>query len=192
MNNLELIRIDNLLTHDFNLNIDPKLDEKTKYLIKSYTNTYYGTLSQYLLGEIEGNDMLDEMAQKLTSTIKLCSLPEPLTVYRGTSVLIFDGKNPRNYIKKNKEVTMKNFLSTSLAKSEAFNFTKKVAKNPGIMLEIELPKGYPALWVKPLSFHKLEQEVLLMPSITFDILDYNEHCNEQGYEYTRIHTKVKS
>ena len=86
---------------------------------------------------------------------------------------------------------MKNFLSTSLVKSEAFIFTKRIGKIPGIVLEIDLPKGYPALWMKPLSFHKLEQEILLMPNIKFDIIDYNEHCQEQGYEYTRIHTKVK-
>lgn len=111
---------------------------------------------------------IDDISNKdlviLDKIIKKMKIPRPLTVYRGTSIerfndlTICNGNIIRNIY----------YMSTTLND----NFIKYFIdyKRP-LLLEINLPKNYPALWLHPYSFYPLECELLLGRNHEFKIVD---------------------
>lgn len=143
----------------------PSLSDEDERALIGYSTFCYLSISRALLnGKVETNS-IDSMINHLQKAISLSKLDMPLTVYHGTNINLLDMQenDPTRF---SKEFTCKTFMSTSIDIDVARSFTYTKA-GQGLILEINLPKDYPALWMKPFSYHPKENEVLLLNNTTF-------------------------
>lgn len=145
----------------------PLLNDEDQRALIGYSTFCYLSISRALLnGKVETTN-IDSMIHHLRKCISLSKLNMPLTVYHGTNINLLDMQenDPTRF---SKEFTCKTFMSTSIDINVARSFTyTKVGT--GLILEINLPKDYPALWMKPFSYHPKENEILLLNNTTFSI-----------------------
>lgn len=99
--------------------------------------------------EVEAQRQLES----LDALIKRSHLPQELIIYRGTSTRFLNATT----LRPNGILFLKN-TSASLYKHVA---KKYLTLSDGLLLEIHLPKNYPALWVAPLSMYYNEAEFIL-------------------------------
>lgn len=150
--------------------IEPRLTETMKLALKYYSGTGSSRISDYLLnGETKNIDMENKI-ELLRKSIKLCQLPSPVTVFHGISR--FSSIQNPNFINLNEQlITTKTFFSTSLSFNTACNFANLNIEKEKYLIEINLPTGYPAFWLEPLSQARSELELLLLNDITFEVKD---------------------
>ena len=78
-----------------------------------------------------------------------------------------------------KQIYFNNSSTTSINKEVAKTFMQKEKT----LLEISLKANTPALWLKPLSIIKFEDEVLLMDEIQFEV---EEYIKEDDYHFVKV------
>lgn len=88
---------------------------------------------------------------------------EDLVLYRGTNEKYFYNTS---IVDENLLTTIP-FFSTSLSEKTAIEYASYT--HP-LLLEIHIPKGYPALWIRPFSMYPKECEFLLANGATLSIL----------------------
>ena len=100
--------------------------------------------------------------------IETSKLPKAITVYRGTSLHYEDRTFKKNVYTIGARFTDKGFVSTSLKKAISFNFGD-------LVLEIRLPKGFPAIYLQSISAFGGEKELLLPRNTIFTVLRTQPH-----------------
>lgn len=145
----------------------PFLSEEDENALIGYSSFCYLQISKFLLNGTSATISTKSMIEHLHKAISLSKLNTPLTVYHGTSINLLD-KQKNDSSKFAKEFTCKTFMSTSIDVNVARTFTY-TKMGQGLILEINLTKDYPALWMKPFSYHPKENEILLLNNETFSI-----------------------
>ena len=112
-------------------------------------------------------------SKELISLSKLMSLDklinqfktkDPLTIYRGTKAEYLKTTS----IREDNTITLIPPTSTSADKVVCYDY---LSTTDPLLLEIHLPKGYPALWLKPFSLYPKECEILLGSNSSFEVLE---------------------
>ncbi|PZG34138.1 hypothetical protein C2D64_06955 [Listeria ivanovii] len=134
------------------------LSPKEIQAITDYTDIwYYGNMNGYLRGSIEklapGNA---ERIERLINALSKAELPNNITVYRGTSIEIFDNLlNLKNIDYKDligKTIEEKGFMSTTSLKNQEFS--------GDVTLVINAPKGSKGAYLGHFSNSPKEAEIL--------------------------------
>lgn len=123
--------------------------------INVYTGSSYQEINGYLRGTVDHiSDPMKKRIDYITESLSKASLKENIIVYRGADTdALGKNFNPANYKKmKGAIISDKGFMSTSLVKETAFSGDVK--------FEIRAKAGSKAAFVKPISSHKSENEVL--------------------------------
>lgn len=124
--------------------------------IQAYTADWYFDINDNLRKGRKSDAETQKMINDLDTALEKSSrMPSDALSYRGV-----DGLNLRI----GQTVTDKAFVSTSLNKSKAAEFTTS-----GTMLEIKVPKGSKAMYLNSLSDYKDEKELLLGRGSSFKI-----------------------
>jgi len=136
--------------------------------LKSYTGGVYYTLNAYLYGKL---DTISTSQQNTTQQIQLGMRPstKPMLLHRGVGLGGIGGAKSYQELLKLVGSTWKSegFASTSVGGHAAFS------GNP-IIIEIEAPPGTPMAWVKPISHHSSENEMVLAAGLHFHILQVTQ------------------
>lgn len=179
-----------ILNNDYYNNVKPIIDRNTKIALNGYTGNTCKLMSDILLKKNnfskDGLNILMSDMNLIRKCIKLTKLPIPLTVYHGTS------KDYLNtYPLEQGFYKMSTLMSTSLDIEVAFNFMTHYNDN-GLILQIDLPINYPALWINPISKHGNEKELILLDNTRFDIINYEELEKNEFLKYMKIYSKPHS
>ena len=155
--------------------IKKSLNVKSISMIEDYTDWFYVRINDFLAGNKRDEIYMNKCVDVLDQSIRLYSLPCSLTVYRGTSSAFFYANSYIN----DDSFTNSTFLSTTIDNEIASHFCNKY--EDGILLKINLPVNYKALWVNPLSLNRGEKEILIPRDSKFKIKsikrvkDYNKY-----------------
>ena len=98
----------------------------------------------------------------LNNLINRFCVKDELILYRGTK----DSYFRRTSRIEGNMVTLIPIISTSLDKKTAYNY---IPSSDPLLLEIHIPKKFPALWLKPFSAYPMECEFLLGCNSLFKI-----------------------
>lgn len=185
---MELLQIEESLNKHFMYAVKPKLTKKEIESVKRYSGTDSSSVKNFLLDtgnlkEIEKNYAY-YLCGNIESAISKGKIPFDITLYHGGGADLFEVYNNVLYLsghklQKGDIFTSNIFLSTSLNKEVAKTFMQKEKT----LLEISLKANTPALWLKPLSIIKFEDEVLLMDEIQFEVEEYSK---EDDYHFIKV------
>lgn len=182
------------------LNWEDKLTKEEKQAVIDYSGSSYSAVNSYMGGEEEyGTDAVKRIAHDLESALSKASLPERMTVYRGTDlreVAGLFGGNPNRYyrfeeIEKlegliGKTVTNDRFVSTS------YDEVLPQYAQKGVVMHISLPEGAQAADISHISRHKEEErEVLINVGQKMRITSIQANADEEGFVNGLIHLFVE-
>lgn len=178
--------IEYYIDHYYKKHIYKNLTEEELKVMKEFTHFCSIDINTYLLYQKISKELDEKSILKnieiLNKLIKLCSLPKPVNVYHGGA-----GERYDIFKKGLKLYTTKSYMSTSLDFEIADVF--RFGYNESFIIDISLPKGYPALWMGDLSLHKEEHELLLMPGSTFEITNIDEMKKNKKEKYLLLTAK---
>lgn len=132
------------------------LDDRQREAIRSYTHIHYTLVNAYLRGwdcDALGDRLVvsrtEALVEALDEVAAGCALPFPLIVHRGVKGSMFS--DPAALA----GMTLHDpgFLSVSLDRQTARKFSRRYHEHdyrhqlPAALMEIELPAGYPALYL---------------------------------------------
>jgi ADP-ribosyltransferase exoenzyme len=139
--------------------------------VTAYAGQAYIDINTHLrTGERPFNkEVTDERVRELKKYIARSSVPEDVLAYRGMPGRLIPEVGD--------DVTDNGFTSISLKKDVAARFS-----NSNRILEIEVPKGHKAGWVRPRD-HR-ENELLLAPGTKFRVV------SERTEVIDRVHIKI--
>lgn len=152
--------------------------------IGAYTGSGYSTINALLRGKTAYGGNLDyyaEYAVSIQSAMK--PITQSITVYRGTGPEQFPGltyMSGFNDIKAFEGTVIKDpgFVSTSVYSNTAFSNK--------VRMEIELPEGTPAMYVKAWSTLKGENEMLLAAGLKYHVVS----VTNEGSGITKVKLRV--
>src|SRR5574344_3087207 len=128
----------------FKNNVSSKLNTKLISKLRYYSEYDAHSLNQYLLSVGQSNNLYDSTIGLIRNGIKLSKTPFPITVYHGTSSRVINGRTMDDY--HSPTLLVKTLLSCSIDKDIASIFMPVSSSFCNcMMLEINLPSGYPAL-----------------------------------------------
>lgn len=136
-----------------------------KAALKKYSGSYYHSMNGMLRGTTPPNDTL--IADVTEAQKGMRPLAEDMLLYRGTAAIA--GMLPSN---------ISAYAGMIGQTFQDKGFTSTSINNPfggKIKLEIEAPKGTPAAYIKSISSHPTENEVLLAAGTKFKILSAQEN-----------------
>jgi hypothetical protein len=143
-----------------------------KYALKTYTGGAYTSINNFLRGKSSTiSDYLWKDANHIQAGMR--PTPEPLLLYRGTGMDAL-GISTQDELKQLVgQIRVQNgYNSTSIKSGSAFG--------GNIKFKIEVPTGTPIAWVKNISQHKTEKEVLLPAGLHYEILEVIPHTFGTG------------
>lgn len=165
---------------DTNLKVAPQGPARTS--AKDYTGSHYGTWNGQLR-ENKGNPSLsglDDFYTKKTKELDsiMYPVPEDIIVFRGTEwdEFLLRDKRTRNMPPPppseliGSVQTNHGYMSTSVGDKAAFS-------NRTVQIEIRVPEGHGAAWVKPYSSYPDENELLLQRDSNLFIHDVYQDRN---------------
>jgi len=135
----------------------------SKAALTKYTGSYYAQLNNALRGKAPLTDAILKDADNIQKGMR--PIPENVKVYRGVLPIagVLPGTLPEYEALLGKTFEEPAFSSTSIKVGGGFG--------GGVKLEIEVPKGTPAAWVKNISQHSGEEELLLAAGTKFKIIE---------------------
>lgn len=142
--------------------LNPDLTPEEDAALRAYKGEFYYDMNQELR---EAGWTTDERFEHIESAINKASLPEPVTVFRGTSYEIFDDGDMTGAI-----IEDAAFCSTSLSRDIARRHSDYA------MVEITLPEGTRAINMENWrvgGFHQGEAELLLQHGSRFRVISDN-------------------
>lgn len=133
--------------------------------LQAYTGGIYYSINQYYYGKIPSISSTNEKAAK-GAQLGMRPSTVPLLLHRGTGFDGVGGANGHNDLLKMVGSTFFSggFFSTSVGGKAAFG-------GKPVLLEIEAPPGTPMAYLKNISLHKSENEMLLAAGLSYRIME---------------------
>jgi len=147
-----------------------KITGAQKSAMKKYTGSYYHTINSALRLKTKPGPSVLADAKSMQDGMR--PLDQDILLHRGTSFDQFGGVKSHEDLEKllGKTVQDKAFMSSSVGGTAAFGGS--------VLMEIEVPKGTGAMFVKPFSHFANEREMLLSAGLRFRVLS----VTKKGYQ----------
>ena len=172
-----------------------KLTKEQKGAVAWYRDGGYRGINNSLRTGKEQPDLLEQQRkdwgvaytnkqaiEHLDSVLSKAALDKPIAVYRGIRESV-DAERLRK-MQVGDAVQDSGFLSTSLSPQSAYWSFAYGHKHSGVLVRIELPKGFHAAYIS--GKEGVENEVLLQRNSTFEIHAMSKKTDERGKEYQEI------
>lgn len=140
-----------------------KLTSDEKKAMYEYTMSGYQDINDFLNNKFEGYDNTQDFIEKIDNAISKYELKENLVTFRGS--------NKKHYLNYDVGdiINEKMYYSTSLNENIAKTFFND--KATPIMLEINVPKGTPSIYVGTNTDYDFEAELLLGRNLKYKVLE---------------------
>jgi hypothetical protein len=130
---------------------------------------------------------VDSTIDVLEQTIQANKLSEPLSVYRG---LQLDAKNPASKefldsIQPGAQISDAAFMSTTDTRSTALGFAGKW-EDGGVLFEMDLDAGDPALRVRDYHLRAIESELILPQGTSWEVTEVRQDEESPGVTVAKI------
>ncbi len=147
--------------------------------LKTYTGGSYMSINPYLWGEKQSVSSTHMGAIKNAQKGMRPSL-EPVLLHRGVGYSGVGGATSHAHLEKMVGQTWRSdgFMSTSVGGHSAFGGS--------VTLEIEAPPGTPMAWVKPISLHSSENEMLLAAGLSYKIISVKKKGSSGSVVRVRV------
>lgn len=173
-----------------------KYDILCEYLDNYYGETVYSTLTPddkkiiktySAVGYYEMYRKCSFNLNQLERIVKKCRTPFPLKVYRGTNCYRFHSTS-----KIYGDVLTNNIPYSTSVNPKVANMFKNGYGRP-LVVEINLPVDYPALWIRKYALVKEEAEFIINKNSQFKILsaDYKQSDDLGKYRLFRLEPIMK-
>ena len=159
------------------------LTEDEKSIIRKYTS---GSTEMNLLLADKATKLSEEKekeilknANKMSEVLSKFTLPKTVKVHRGVGTDGWLALKDLDALDEGAEFQYPSFMSTSLNKSTAKQFSDYDEKGKRYMVELELPEGTNAIYVDKLSNYSGEGEIIVNKDVTFESQGVSETSGEK-------------